>query len=455
MLPVYDVRTDEGRAGVEATLRRLRASSSIDSQWYGVASKLIASVRERGDAAVVEQMRQFADAGFAADRIRVTEAELASARAKVDDRLWEAILRAIDHVRRYQAHILPRDAEPLLLDGAELGLRWTPIEPVGLLVPGGSAVLFSTLIMLAVPAIVAGVDPAKISVVSQPRYRREGEPAADVSPITLAVCHELGIGRVYRIGGAEGAAAMALGTESVEPVSFLAGPGHSVVQATKLQLRGVVGTDDYYGASEIVTVVDASADPRRVAADLIAQAEHDPGKCFLIAWSDEVLERVLREVEAQARGRERFEAIGKALREESCAVRVEDENAAAEAADRFAAEHVNLAVADPDGFLARVCHGGEFFLGDATPVAAGDYYAGPSHTLPTGTTARFSSGVSVYTFLKRSGTVAYRQGMPVQVIDDISRMAEAEGLDGHAASVRARSVSPSTATRIRSVRDEA
>lgn len=438
MLPVFDVTTADGAAGLEATLARLRASGALDSRWRRVASKLIEAVRQRGDDAIVAHMREFTDPDFAASRIRVTDDELAAAERALDPTLRGAIERAIDHVRQYQAHIKPRDPDPVTIDGAELGLRWTPITPVGLLVPGGSAVLFSTLVMLAVPAMVAGVSPEAISVVSPPPYRKQGERAGDISPITLAVAKMLGVGRVYRVGGPAAVAALALGTESIEPVNFIAGPGHPVVQAAKLQLRGTVGTDDYYGASEIVTVVDEAADPRRVAADLLAQAEHDPGKCFLIAWSNKAIEAVQREIEAMAAGRARREAIDKALREESAAVLVENESAAAHLADRFAAEHVNLAVADPDGFLKKVTHGGEFFLGDATPVAAGDYYAGPSHTLPTGTTARFSSGVSVYTFLKRSGTVAYRCGMSKQTIEDIARLAEAEGLGAHAASVRAR-----------------
>ncbi len=441
MLPVFDLSEQAGRDGLDGLLRRLRASSSIDGKWWGVAAELVADTRRRGDAAVVDHLRRFTDGGFEAGRIRVTPDELAAAERALDPALRDSITRAIANVRAYQEHIKPRDPEPVDIAGATLGLRWTPIEPVGLLVPGGSAVLFSTLIMLAVPAIVAGVDPSHIAVVSPPPYRKEGETApgaGDISPITLAVASMLGIGRVYRIGGPPAVAALAYGTESVAPVSFIAGPGHPVVQAAKLQLRGVVGTDDFYGASEIVVVIDGTVDPACVAADLLAQAEHDPGKCFLVAWSRPAVEEVLRAIERQLPTRRRGEAIARALREESCVVIAPDEAEAAGVVDRFAAEHVTLAVREPGSMLRRVRHGGEFFLGD-TPNAAGDYYAGPSHTLPTGTTARFSSGVSVYTFLKRSGTVAYRQGMPRQAVDDIARMAEAEGLDGHAASVVVRS----------------
>jgi len=221
---------------------------------------------------------------------------------------------------------------------------------------------------------------------------------------------------------------------------MIAGPGNVFVQLAKQSVAGACGTDGgFYGPSEIVTIADGHADPACVAADLIAQAEHDPGKCFLIAWSREVLESIIAEVSVQLTERGRVEAIEAALATESAALFVAHEDDAAQVADSIAAEHVNLAVQDPDAWLDRLKNGGEFFLGDQTPVAAGDYYAGPSHCLPTGTTARFASGISVYTFLKRSGTVHYRDGLPDEAIDAIARLAEFEGLDAHAASARIRS----------------
>ena len=222
-------------------------------------------------------------------------------------------------------------------------------------------------------------------------------------------------------------------------MALIAGPGNIYGQLAKQMVSGACGTDGgFYGPSEIVTVADDTADPRCVAADLIAQAEHDPGKCFLLAWSRPVLEAIRAEIETQLTERGRSEAIVKALEDESAALLVSGEDEAAHWADRIAAEHVNLAVADPEAWLDRLHHGGEFFLGDQTPVAAGDYYAGPSHCLPTGTTARFTSGVSVHTFLRRSGTVEYRGGMPGVAIDTIAKLAELEGLDAHAASARVR-----------------
>ena len=438
MLPILDLATAAGTQAFEGRLARLKDGLSLEGEWSATAARVIKDVRERGDAAVVEQMRRFTDPGFAADRIRVTDAELAAAEGSLTGELSEAIDAAIEHVERYQRHVLPGDAETIELGGAELGLRWTPVPSAGLLVPGGSAVLFSSLIMLAAPAIVAGVDRERLAVVTPPPTRRSGDEPTDVSPITLAVARRLGVGGVCRVGGPAAVAALAYGSESIDPVSFIAGPGHPVVQAAKLQVQGAVGIDGFYGASEVAVLADETADPAKVASDLIAQAEHDPGKCFLVCWRPEVFDAINAEMRKQYEHRTRREAIRASLLDDSAGVLCKDEAQAAEVVDRLACEHVTLAVADPDAWLGRLQHGGEFFLGHETPVAAGDYYAGPSHCLPTGTTARYASGVSAYTFLKRSGTVRYRNGMPSRAIAHIAAMARAEGLDGHAASAERR-----------------
>lgn len=437
MFPIYDPSNEDDRAGLQARLDALRGAADPDGKWATLAGELIRETRQRGDAAIVEHMQQFTDPDFSADRMRVTQEELEAADAQLTGELREAIEQAIKNVYAYQEHIKPSDAEAVSIEGAELGLRWTPITPVGLMVPGGSAVLFSSLIMLAVPAMVAGVKPEDITVMTPPPYRKEGEPAKDISPITLAVAHMLGLSKVYRIGGPPAVAALAYGTDTIDPVNFIAGPGHPVVQAAKMRVNGVVGVDAFYGASEIVTVADDTCNVEAVAADLIAQAEHDPGKCFLIAWDRAVIENITNAIDEQLAKRVRREAIEASFKDASFAVLVKDETDAAKWSDIFAAEHVNLAVKDPQAFLQTIQHGGEVFLGN-TPVASGDYYAGPSHTLPTDTTGRFTSGVSCYTFMKRTGTVAYPAGMPKHAIDHIATMAEAEGLDGHAASVRKR-----------------
>jgi histidinol dehydrogenase len=438
-LPILDLGQAADRTTWAERLTRLRSTASLESDAAATVSEILEDVRRRGDDAVVDYMRRWTDPDFQADRIRVSAEELAEAEAGLDPELRAALERSIANVRAYQEHIRPADPAPIELAGAELGLRYMPVDSVGLTVPGGVAVLVSSVIMLAVPAIVAGVPPAQVRVVNPPPTRRPGERAGDISPVVLACCRMLGIEAVYRIGGAQAVAALAYGTERVEPVSLIAGPGNVYGQLAKQMVSGACGTDGgFYGPSEIVTVADETADPVCVASDLVAQAEHAPGKCFLVSWSRPVIEAIAAELEAQLEKRGRIEAIEASLAEESAALLVGDEDEAAALADTIAAEHVNLAVADPDAWLARLRNGGEFFLGDQTPVAAGDYYAGPSHCLPTGTTARFASGVSVHTFLKRSGTVHYRNGLPEQAIDTIARLAELEGLDAHAASARAR-----------------
>ncbi len=440
MLPVYDLKTPDGKVGLNACLERLRATTSAGGDVAETVADILAEVRAHGDEALARYVQKFSNPSFTQDRLRVSADELAGAAGQVDADLLDAIKMAIAQVRAYQQHVMPKDVAPVTIGGAELGLKFTAVDSVGLCVPGGTAVLVSTLIMLAVPAIVAGVDPGRISVAHPLPTRRseDTDGPEDISPIVLAAAHLLGIDKVYRVGGAEAVGALAFGTKTVEAVDFIAGPGNVYGQLAKAQVAGTVGIDGFYGPSEIVTIADESADPVRIAADLIAQAEHDPGKCFLVVWSREVLERIVAEVKNQLGDRKRRDAIVRALENESCAVLVKGIDEAAAVANLFAGEHVNLAVADPDALLGKVRHAGEVFIGDTTPVAAGDYYAGPSHCLPTGTTARFTSGVSVYTFLKRTGTVAYRDGMPALAVEHVARMAEAEGLDGHAHSARVR-----------------
>ncbi len=439
LMPVIDLRNKTDRARFAQVLTRLRNTSSSSSDAARTVAGIIDDVRQHGDTAVVKYMRQWTDPAFTANRIVVKPGDIRKAMRELSPTLKAALKRAIDHVREYQQHVMPKPVKPVMIDGAELGLRFTPVDSAGLLVPGGKAAYPSSLIMLAVPALVAGVAPQQLHVVTPPPTRQAGQKGGDVSPLVLGTCGLLGISNVYRIGGAQAVAALAFGTQSVNKVDMVAGPGNVFVQLAKAQLNGVLGTDNgFYGPSEIVTIADESADPKRVAADLIAQAEHDPGKCFLLAWSSKVLGAILAEVESQRTQRIRQTAIAAALQNESAAILCRDQKQAVELANTLAAEHVNLAVRHPQKLLSQIRHGGEFFLGDQTPVAAGDYYAGPSHCLPTGTTARFAGGVSVYTFLKRSGTVCYPKGMSRRTIDDIANLAEAEGLDGHAHSARVR-----------------
>jgi histidinol dehydrogenase len=438
LVPLFDLSQPEGRNALTASIERLRPPVGHDSEAARTVASIIADVRAHGDEAVVRYMRKWTDPDFDAARIRVSEDELVRAERSLSPALRDALKAAIDNVRTYQSHLMPEAPAPIVHGGAEMGLRFSPVDRVGLAVPGGKAAYPSSVIMLAVPASVAGVALDDISVVTPPPTRAGDEKAVDVAPLVLAACQLVGVKNVYRIGGAQAMAALAFGTETVKPVDMIVGPGNNYVQLAKAQLSGVIGTDGFYGPSEILTIADDAADPRKVAADLMAQAEHDPGKCFLVSWQRSVLDAVLAELERQLKERKRAPALVTALREDSCAVLVKDPAEAAAVANRIACEHVSLAVKDPDALLPSIRHAGEILLGDETPMAAGDYWAGPSHCLPTGTTARFTSGLSPYTFLKRVGTIRYRHGIPKDARDAIALLAEAEGLDGHAESARVR-----------------
>lgn len=435
-LPILDYQSPDDRRRLDELVQRLRDSASATGQVDQAVARIVDDVRRHGDEAVVRYMKQWTDPDFTADRIRVTAEELAAAEQSLDDALKAAMSQSIENVRRYQQHILPDDPPTVDIGGAQLGMRFVPMERVGLAVPGGTASYPSSVIMLAVPAQVAGVE--RLCVVSPPPTVTPGTPAGDISPLVLGVCHMLGVDEVYRIGGAQAMAALAYGTETVPPVDYIAGPGNAYVQQAKRQLFGLVGIDGFFGPSEVVVLADDSADPARIAADLIAQAEHDPGCCFLVATDRAVIEKIVAAIEQQLPQRNRRQAVESALADWSAAICTGDRATALELVDRLAGEHVTLAVADPQATLGQLKRGGAWFLGDTTPVASGDYYAGPSHALPTGTTARFTSGLSVYTFLTRSSVEYYPAGMSDRAIDDIIRLAEAEGLDGHAESVQRR-----------------
>jgi histidinol dehydrogenase len=310
-----------------------------------------------------------------------------------------------------------------------LGMRFTPMQSAGLYFPGGKASYPSSLIHLAVPAQVAGVK--RIAVATPPsKYGR--------SDLVLAAAHVLGLTEVFRAGGAAAIAALAFGTQTIAPVDKIVGPGNTYVQLAKRALAGCVGIDGFLGPSEILVLADDSADPGFIAADLIAQAEHDPGSCFLLTTSRALAEGVAAEIDNQGRTLTRLPALQKALRDWSAAIVGESMDELIALADRFAAEHVNVQTRDDEAVLARLQHAGAVFLGRYSPVAAGDYVAGPSHCLPTNTTARFTSGISVYEFLKRASVVRYESAGLAADAGAITALAEAEGLDGHAASVKAR-----------------
>ena len=434
MIPILRLSDEGDRGRVEALLARLRldpaavALSADDEETRSVRA-ILEDVARRGDDAIVDSARRFDDPNFDASQIRVGADEMTAAAARVPDGQMRAIRRAIAQVREYQQHVMPATPEPLRRPGVELGLRFTPLDSAGCYFPGGKAAYPSTLIMLAVPAQVAGVG--RVVVCTPPS--RFGK-----SDLVLAACHELKLTDVYRAGGVAAVGAMAFGTKTIPAVEKIVGPRNRYVQLAKRALAGVVGIDGFLGPSEVVVIADDSGEPAFIAADLIAQAEHDPGSCFLFTDSAVLATRVVSEIERQSRTLNRIEPLTRALRDHSAIVITSTLDDAIDLANRFAAEHVNLQTRDDDAALAKLRHGGAVFVGPYSPVAAGDYVAGPSHCLPTNTTARFSSGISVYEFLKRVSVERYDAAGLAADADAIVSLAEAEGLDGHAASVRAR-----------------
>jgi histidinol dehydrogenase len=436
VIPTLKLSNEADRRRVETLLRRLRLDPRDVALNRGERAKavtivnaILADVAERGDAAVVESSQRFDDPDFTAEQIRVSAAEMREAAGRVPADQMEAVRRSIRQVKEYQVRILPQPPAPVSRDGVELGLRFTPLDSAGLYFPGGKASYPSSLIMLAVPAQVAGVK--RIVVCTPPsKYGR--------SDLVLAACHELGLTDVYRAGGAAAIAALAFGTATIPAVDKIVGPGNTYVQLAKRALAGCVGLDGFLGPSEIVILADDTGNPAFIAADLIAQAEHDPGSCFLLTSSEKLAAAVSAELAKQAAQLDRSPAIEKSLANDSAIVVDPSMDALIALANRFAAEHVNIQTKDDKAVLDKVVHAGAVFVGPYSPVAAGDYVAGPSHCLPTNTTARFSSGISVYEFLKRSGVARYtREGLASDAAGIIA-LAEAEHLGGHAASIRVR-----------------
>ncbi|HEX8323618.1 MAG TPA: histidinol dehydrogenase, partial [Tepidisphaeraceae bacterium] len=379
MIPLLQLGDAADAVRVESLIARLRldpAGLALGSGTRGEKLKIVhatlADVAARGDDAIVHSARTFDDADFSAARLRVRPDEMAAAYDRLDRPLRDALHRSIDQVREYQTHVLPSDPHPLSRGGLQLRLRFTPIDSVGVYFPGGRAAYPSSLIMLAVPAMVAGV---KRVVVCTPAGKF-GE-----SDAVLAAAHAVGVTEMYRMGGAAAIAALAFGTQTVGAVDKIVGPGNEYVQLAKRAVSGAVGVDGFLGPSEILTIADESANPKFVAADLIAQAEHDPGSCFLLTTSRRLADAVIEQIRTQLADRGRVEAIERALRDESMIVIDDSLDRLIDLADRIACEHVNVQTRDDDAVVRRLRHAGAIYVGPWSPVAAGDYVAGPSHCL--------------------------------------------------------------------------
>jgi histidinol dehydrogenase len=437
MIPVFQLDADRDR--IEQLLRKLRLDP-VDTalnvgeraNQSGEVMAILADVARRGDDAIVDVARKFDDPNFTKDQIRITQDQMREGAKRVPADQLAAILHAIAQLRDYQSHMMPKPPAPLVREGVELGMRFTAIDSVGLHVPGGKAAYPSSLIHLAVPAQVAGV--MKIVACTPPsRFGR--------SDLILATFLELGITDAFRAGGAAAIGAMAFGTATIPRVDKIVGPGNVYVQLAKRALAGSVGIDGFLGPSEILVLADETGHADFIAADLIAQAEHDPGSCYLLTNSQRLADQVVKELERQTAILGRSKAITTALAERSAIIVDASMDRLIDLANQFAAEHVNLQTRDDNAVLAKLNHAGAIFVGPHSPVAAGDYVAGPSHCLPTNTTARFTSGLSVYEFLKRSSVERYTEQGLARDAAAIVSLANAEHLDGHAASVNIRAAS--------------
>ncbi|MBN1437398.1 MAG: histidinol dehydrogenase [Sedimentisphaerales bacterium] len=391
---------------------------------------IIDKVRKGGDGAVAELTAAYDKVELRPSEFRVGKAELAGAHKAMDANLLKAVRESIANVRSYQETIKVKQLADWENNGVRLGLRYRALERVGVCVPGASAPLVSTVIMTVVPAQVAGVK--EIAVISSPSY--EGS----IHPAVLGVCYELGVDEVYRVSGAQAVAALAFGTENMAKVDKIVGPSNWWGQLAKKELFGLIDIDSFAGPSEVLVLADDSANAAWVAADMLSQAEHAPGSAILVTDSQALADEVAVELEGQLAALGRAEETRKCVEEFSLAVVTGDMDEAIELANEFAAEHLQVQCADSDAVAERVVNAGAIFVGHYSPVATGDYLAGPSHTLPTGGSARFFGALNVNDFLKQSSVISYSADGLKAAAGSIGQIADAEGLGAHGQSVRLR-----------------
>jgi histidinol dehydrogenase len=415
-------------AGFEAGFRafveeRRDTPQDVDVVVQGV----LAAVRAEGLAALLRFAREFDRVEIDEGNIRVSEAEIAEGAAACPPKVREAIAFAAARIRAY--HERQRPADQWFKDeaGVELGWRWTPLDAVGVYVPGGRAAYPSTVLMNAVPAAAAGVP--RIAMVT---------PPGRLQPAVLAAAQAAGVSEIWRVGGAQAVAALAYGAGPIAPVDKIVGPGNAFVTAAKRRVYGVVGIDALAGPSEIVVVADAANDPQWIAADLLSQAEHDPAAQSILITDDEAFAAQVEAAVQAELGRLATGADAAASWRDHGAVVIAPLAEAPRLVDLIAPEHVELAVADPDGLAGQIRHAGAIFLGRHTPEAVGDYVAGSNHVLPTSRAARFSSGLSLYDFLKRTSLVKCDPAAFAELGPPTVALAEAEGLPAHARSAAIR-----------------
>jgi histidinol dehydrogenase len=392
---------------------------------------IISEVAIRGDDAVVDFTERFDRVKLTPAQFKIPPEDLARAHKEIDKSLLVSIRQAVENIKKYQLQIFIGNMPAHRECGGGTGIKYTPIKRVGVCVPGASAPLPSTVMMTAVPAQIAGVE--EIVVVSPPRYN------GSIHPIILAVCHELGITEVYRVGGVQAITALACGTKTIPKVDKIVGPGNQWVQTAKKMVSGIVGIDSIAGPSEVLIIANDKANPAWVAADMLSQAEHAPGGAVVFTDSQKFAESVLSELKRQAVQLDRANETIDCLKKFGKIVAFKTIDEAVSWANYFAAEHLQIQCGDESKAIAeKIENAGAIFIGDYSPVAVGDYWAGPSHTLPTGMTAKFFSALSANDFIKSTSIIEYDEEKLAASADDIIRLAEVEGLDAHAKSIKIR-----------------
>jgi histidinol dehydrogenase len=419
------------QANFEAEFARLMHRAMTEPKISEAVAEIIASVRTMGDDALLDYTIRFDrhDLGEAG-AMRVTQEEIKKSVAAVPQKLRDALSLAAKRIETFHRLQLPRDIETTDEVGAVTGLRWGPLDAVGLYVPGGKAAYPSSVLMNAIPARVAGVRRVVMCVPT---------PDGVVNALVLAAAYQAGVSEIYCIGGAQAVAAMAYGTPTIRAVDRIVGPGNAYVAEAKRQVFGKVGIDSIAGPSEVLILADEDNDPMHIALDLLAQAEHDEdAQSILITTSPILAGAVDSAVNAALSSLPRAEIARTSWSRHGAVILVQNWDEGEILANRIAAEHVQLMVADPYRLFPKIRHAGAIFLGKNTPEAIGDYIAGPNHVLPTSGTARFASGLSVYDFLKRTTYVSLSPGALEALGPAAVTLAEAEGLTAHASSVAVR-----------------
>jgi histidinol dehydrogenase len=424
-------RLNDTDSDFEARFRALLAMKREVSEDVDQAARaIVADVAKRGDQALIDITAKFDRQTLTPATLRVSAAEIDAAQKSVRAAERDALLYARDRIEAFHRRQLPADDRYTDASGVALGIRWTAIESVGLYVPGGTAAYPSSVLMNAVPARVAGVERIAMAVPA---------PGGALNPLVLVAARIAGVFEIYRMGGAQAVAALAYGTQSVAPVAKIVGPGNAYVAAAKRQVFGTVGIDMIAGPSEVLVVADAENDPDWIAADLLAQAEHDTAaQSVLICDNEDFGKAVARCVESQLKHLPRREIAEASWRDFGAIVVMEKLGDAIPLIDRIAAEHLELAMRDPEPFLARIRNAGAVFIGRHTPEVIGDYVGGSNHVLPTARSARFSSGLSVLDFVKRTSILKLGPEQLRELAPAAIKLAEAEGLGAHARSVAIR-----------------